>query len=340
MAKAKKLASGRWRTQVFDYVDANGKNHYKSFTADTKKESEYLAAQYALSKKKNSLAEEITVDECVNRYIESKENVLSPATVREYKNCAKNHIKILNVLKLKDVNNTELQLWISDLSKKRSPKTVRNAWGLLISSIQMFRPEFIPQVTLPAKKQANLYTPSDDDVKRLLDHVAGKELEIAILLAAFGPMRRGEICALESSDIHGNTITVSKSMVLNQNKEWVIKQPKTYSGYRNIEMPDFVIDRLKGIEGRIIRGTPDMITHRFQRAVKYTHLENRFRFHDLRHYAVSIMHAIGVPDEYIMKRGGWATSHIMNSIYRDTIEPEEKRQTQKILSHFSEVKNM
>lgn len=44
MAKAKKLHSGNWRTQVFDYKDSNGKSHYKSFTAETKAESEYLAA--------------------------------------------------------------------------------------------------------------------------------------------------------------------------------------------------------------------------------------------------------------------------------------------------------
>jgi integrase len=336
-AKAKKLPSGNWRTQVFDYVDDSGKKHYKSFTAETKKESELMAAQYSINKEHQTPISEITVSQCMTRYIDAKENVLSPGTVREYRNCAKNHFTDIERIQISKLDNTTLQIWVSNISKEISPKTVRNAWGLLRSSLQMFRPEFVPQITLPAKKQTALYTPSDDDVKRLLDHVKGKELEIAILLAAFGPMRRGEICALESTDIKGNVITVSKSMILNDNKEWIVKQPKTYSSYRCIEMPDFVIERLKGIEGKIIQGTPDMITHRFQRAVKYTHLENKFRFHDLRHYSVSIMHAIGVPDEYIMKRGGWSTSYIMNSIYRDTIAPEEKKQTEKILSHFSSV---
>lgn len=60
----------------------------------------------------------------------------------------------------------------------------------------------------------DLYCPSDDDIKKLLKHVAGTDLEIAILLAAFGPMRRGEICALESSDIKGSKVSVTKSMVM------------------------------------------------------------------------------------------------------------------------------
>lgn len=337
MAKAKKLPSGRWRTQVFDYIDDSGKKHYRSFTADSKKESEYQAAQYALHRENTPVISNITVSQCIERYIDSKRAVLSLGTIREYKTSLRNHFSDIGNIQITKVDNTILQVWISNLSQKLSPKSVRNIWGLLKSSLEMFRPEFIPKVALPAKKKPTLYTPSDEDVRRLLEHVAGKELEIAILLAAFGPMRRGEICALESSDIHGNIITVSKSMIMDENKEWVIKQPKTYNSYRDIEMPDFVIEKLRGKEGRIIQGTPDMITHRFQRAVKYAHLENAFRFHDLRHYSVSIMHAIGVPDEYIMKRGGWSTSYIMNSIYRDTIAPEEKRQTEKILKHFEGI---
>ena len=43
MAKAKKLKSGNYRVLVPDYKDENGKWHYKSFTAKTKKEAEYMA---------------------------------------------------------------------------------------------------------------------------------------------------------------------------------------------------------------------------------------------------------------------------------------------------------
>lgn len=54
MAKAKKLPSGSWRCQVYDYTDFKGKRYYESFTAETKKEAEYLAAEFALNKKKRS----------------------------------------------------------------------------------------------------------------------------------------------------------------------------------------------------------------------------------------------------------------------------------------------
>ena len=179
----------------------------------------------------------------------------------------------------------------------------------------------------------------DRDIKTLLQHVEGKELEIAIFLAAFGPLRRGEICALDSDDIHGNVIDVNKSMVMGPDKMWHIKPPKTFGSYRQVEFPGFVIERMRGIEGRIVKATPDQITHRFERAIKSTGLP-KFRFHDLRHYAASIMHAIGVPDQYILQRGGWATDNVMKTVYRDVIDLETVRQTKKINRHFIKVSGL
>lgn len=51
MATAKKLPSGSWRCQVYDYTDKNGKRHYKSFTSTDqstkgKREAERMAADY------------------------------------------------------------------------------------------------------------------------------------------------------------------------------------------------------------------------------------------------------------------------------------------------------
>ena len=85
MAKAKKLPSGKWRALVYDYTDSNGKRKYKSFTAETKKEAEFLAADYSLNKKMRSSTHSITLYDGYTRYIESKNNVLSPSTLREYK---------------------------------------------------------------------------------------------------------------------------------------------------------------------------------------------------------------------------------------------------------------
>ena len=174
------------------------------------------------------------------------------------------------------------------------------------------------------------------DQVTLLSFVNDKELEIAILLAAFGPLRRSEICALTSSDIDGNFIRIEEAVVINKNREWITKQPKTFASYRRIEMPEFVIRKMQGIEGKIIKCTPNALTARFIKARKRAGCPH-FRFHDLRHYAASIMHAIGVPDEYILDRGGWGTDSVMKRVYRDVIGIEKRKQTDVINGHFEKI---
>lgn len=333
MATPKKLPSGSWRIQVYDYTDVYGKKHYKSFTAPSRNQVKFMAAEWEAGKAADD-PDNINVFTAIGRYLGVKKGVLSPSTLRGYTGIQRNYFSgPLGQKRLKDLTNTAVQVWIGDLSSKVSPKTVRNAYGLLSATLEMFYPDFRLKVTLPAKQRPELYCPSDEDVKRLLTHVKGKELEIAILLAAFGPLRRGEICALTDKDIHGNTIEVSKSMVLSPDGIWIVKQPKTYGSYRSVEFPPFVIEKLAGIEGRIVKATPAQITNRFCRAVIYSGLPH-FRFHDLRHYSASIMHAIGVPDQYILQRGGWASDNVMKTVYRNTIDLETVRQTKKINQHF------
>ena len=118
---------------------------------------------------------------------------------------------------------------------------------------------------MPARKKPELYCPNDSDIKTLLECIEGTELELAVLLAAFGPLRRGEICALTDKDIKGNTITVNKSMVEGPDCVWSIKQPKTYGSYRTLELPDFVIAKLRGKKGKIFESTPDQISNSFKK---------------------------------------------------------------------------
>lgn len=340
MAKAKKLPSGSWRVQVFDHKDVDGKKHYKSFTAPTKREAEFNATQW-LNNKDMSVTEKLTLYEAVTRYIDAKRNVLSPSTIRGYEGMQRNYFRNIGTTPIAKLNNTALQIWISNLSKDLSPKTIRNINGLLSPTLAMFAPDFRLKITLPAKIKPDLYCPSDDDVKKLIEYVSGTEMEIAILLAAFGPMRRGEICALTMDDINGTIVHVKNNMVINSDNEWIIKQPKTPESCRRIEYPASVIQRIeaikgKGYKGRVVEATPNMITSAFEHDVIGAGLP-RFRFHDLRHYAASIMHAIGVPDQYILQRGGWSSDNVMKTVYRNVIGIESAKQNKKIIKHFDKI---
>lgn len=337
MAKAKKLPSGNWRTQVYDYTDSNGKKHYKSFTAKTKKESEYKASYFALSKHDIDLS--MTVGEAIQLYIDSKSKTLSPTTIRGYISCNKNMCSLLHHVKLKDLNKPKIQSWVGEISVNRDPKTVSNGYGLLTATLNYFEvPLSLKNIKLPQQIKKDIYVPTDNDVFKLLDYIKEKRysLYIACLLAAFGTLRRSEICALERKDVKGLCITVNKSMVQDLNDEWIIKPvPKNDSSNRTVEYPQFVIDALPE-KGHLVKLTPDSVTEGFSTCLKKLDIPH-FRFHDLRHYSASIMHAIGVPDVYIMERGGWSSDKTLKKIYRNSLSDYQEKYTTQTNEYFEKV---
>lgn len=336
MAKAKKLPSGNWRVQASKVID--GKQIRKSFTAPDKRKAELQAAQWLDDVEEYTDTENITLHQAYKRYIEVKRNILSPSTIIGYEVLLRNSLSDLMHLPINKLTQPQIQNSVNIYAFKHSAKSVKNCVGLLNAVLSMFRPNFKISITKPQKEKKDIYIPDDEDVKKVLEIVKDTELEIPLLLAAFGPMRRGEICALTSDDIHGNIVTVNKSLVKDSSGKWHIKSPKAFSSYRNIEYPDFVISKIKGISGKIINATPDMITNAFGRMLKKNNIP-LFRFHDLRHYAVSTLHAINVPDKYIMARGGWQTNYTMNNVYNHALKSKQSEYDEKISAHFKNVYN-
>ena len=102
---------------------------------------------------------------------------------------------------------------------------------------------------------------------------------------------------------------------------------------RDIVMPDFVINALP-TEGQIISINPSRISDRFIKVLTKLDLRT-FRFHDLRHYSASIMHALGASNEIIMHRGGWSNDQTLNAHYRGNMSEYDAVFTEKLNDHFS-----
>ena len=334
MATARKRASGVWRVRVYVGTGADGKRMYKSFQADTKKEAEFLASEY-LTRRKNDIRAKLTLSEAYDRYIESKSAVLSPGTIREYKRTKKGYLQDIMDIYITDLTQEDIQKAINQEALKLSPKSVRNIHGLLTAVLDVFAPDFKIHTSLPQKKKVQVEIPDDATIKRMLSLSKGTELEVPLLLATMGPLRRGEICALTLDDVKGNTVTVSKSMVQNSDKEWVVKPPKTFAGNRTIAFPDFVIQLLKpAADGRLVSMTPDSLYNKYSYFLR-KHGFPHYKFHALRHYCASMLHAEGVPDQYIMSRGGWSSKEALINIYQHTISDREAKITDQILEKFN-----
>ena len=133
MATAKKLPSGQYRVLIYIGKDNNGKRKYKSFTAPTKKEAEYLASEYLMVNKAKNEPLSITLGEAYDRYIESKEFILSPASIREYKRARNRVLSSLMDIRLSDLSQEMIQNAINQEAKTLSWKTVRDIHGMLAS---------------------------------------------------------------------------------------------------------------------------------------------------------------------------------------------------------------
>lgn len=334
MATAKKLPSGQWRTLIYSHME-NGKRKYESFTADTKKESEFLATQFKLLNKKNS---DITIKNAIEKYIKIKNNVLSPKTIREYTIMLNNRFTLIGDLKLNKLNDKVTQNWINSISQNLAPKSVRNTYGLLTATLALENSSYVPDIKLPQPIKPKIHIPTDDELKKLFQINTDPVLKTAMLLSAFGSLRRSEICALTFEDIHSNYITINKALVLDDDSNYVVKQPKTLKSYRNIPLPDFIINEIGKGCGRIVNINPDALTSRFKRLVKKSGLPH-IRFHDLRHYQASILHALGIPDQYIMERGGWSSKQTLANIYQHTMPDKETQFTNLINNYFSNMQH-
>ncbi len=336
--KARKLPSGNWRVNAYVGKDYNGKQIRKSFTATTKKEAEFLAAQYLATHKENETGADMLLSEAYSRYISSKENVLSPSTIRGYKQMARTHFLNLMPCKLSVLTREKIQKAANEESLTCSPKTIRNNYGLLVAVLKAYCPSLRLDIRLPQKEKVDIPIPTEAQIKTLLNSVENTEIEKAILLGAIGGLRRSEISALTAADVSADGVRVNKAYVSDEHGNWILKTTKTTDSTRFVTLPKEVIDKLKPQNGadKIVNLNPNMITKAFRTAC-LSSFGYTYRFHSLRHFSASFLHSLNVPTAYIMKRGGWSNPATLQKIYTHTMEQREKEFNDFINNQFSDV---
>lgn len=317
MAKAQKLPSGNYRVRVTD--PETGKR--QSFTAPTKREAELAALEWLGGKKVN--ADSRTVGECIDDYINSKVNILSPTTIDGYRKCRRNCLSELCPLPVSKLTQLDVQKHMNMLALTYSPKTVRNAHGLLVSVLNTYSPGTFLHTTLPKMQKKIKQLPPAEQV---VAAVIGSEIELPCMLALWEGMRMSEIRGAKRSDLNGNILTIHETVVTVEGQNITKDSTKTFDSTRQISLSPYImelISRLPEEQEHFTVLSGQAIYKRFSRLLQSNGIAH-MTFHDLRHMNASTMLMLGIPDKYAMERGGWSSPHIMKSVYQHTFSSERK----------------
>ncbi|MDR3085833.1 MAG: site-specific integrase, partial [Christensenellaceae bacterium] len=293
------------------------------------REAEYQASAY-LTSRSAKLPEEMTLDEAISEFIQIRSHVLSPSTIVGYKRLQHLFFSDIRRMTIRHLVSHQglIQGSLNRSARTYSPKTIRNAFGLLSGVFRQYAKGYALDISLPQAKKVEMKIPSREEALQLISEARSQDLRLAIIIATAMGLRRSELCALQwerDIDMEHKRLHVQEALVLGDDKQWHIKAPKSAAGHRTLAMPDVVHAALSAIEpkeGLLIHRKPDGISNAFTALKKRLGLG--VRFHDLRHYYASLLLALGVPDKYAMERMGHGTDHMLKAVYQHTMQEKER----------------
>jgi integrase len=338
MATIRKRAAGVWEVRVFTGRNAKGKPTQVSRTVrGTKRDAERLAAE--LSVQRPTRAAGRTVGELLDHWLDHNADRWAVTTRRDQASRARliqaDPIAQRSVagLEVEDVDR-----WLTDLRRSgvgvasvrnqhlvlRAALTHAVRWRWVTSNVAALaapsRPRRAPRAALTA-----------DEVRAVL--AAARSIdpgaEIALRLAAVAGLRRGEIAALQWTDIEGTHITVDSAAVVDRTGgvTTVIDAPTKTANRRRVALdPDTasMIDRLRvdreplsrwlfGMDGHPPH--PDRIGWWWKRARALAELDPKWRLHDLRHWSATTAIGGGHDVRTVANRLGHANASMTLGVY-------------------------
>lgn len=312
--QARKLPSGAWNIRV----QANGKTH--SITKPTEKECVAEAAAIKAGLKDARLnPSRKTLTKAIDDYIESRQNVLSPSTIRGYRVIQKNRFQQYILRDISKLTQEQWQRAVNQEAKLCSAKTLKNAWGFVSSVIEETTDRRY-SVRLPQVVANDLPFLTAEQIPVFLEALKGEHCEIGALLA-LSSLRRSEIFALRWSDIDldNGCIYVHGAAVHDENGKLIQrKENKNKSSRRTIP---FILPQLRQAVEIADKKSEYVFTngeHYLQRNInricKKSGLPN-VGVHGLRRSFASLAYHLGISEEVAMRTGGWSDYTTMRKIY-------------------------
>ena len=143
------------------------------------------------------------------------------------------------------------------------------------------------------------------------------DLRVAVLLAAWCQLRRGEVRGLRRCDVdaEAGVLTVNVTRTTSMSGRTIIKEPKTRAGRRTVAIPPHILGHLAAhIEAHVGVDPDSLLVPAPNRALSAAWSNARsavgrgdLRFHDLRHSGLTWSAATGASIAELMRRAGHAS---------------------------------
>ena len=369
--KAKTRKGQSWQLTVEmprDPITGERKRKYKTVTG-TKKEADQALRRFITELERGEYIEDnnITVSDWLQKWLEVYiVPTVSPTTLVGYKGMIRRYIDpLIGHLQVQEMNALAVQIWVNKL--KVSPSsgepltagTIKHTYhvlrGAMDKAVQagLIHRSPCAGIQLPKgeKKKPVIY--DETQIQQLLDFARGTEMELIIDLELCMGMRRGELLGLQWQDVNWekNQIHIIRSRVAVDGKS-VVKQPKTESGTRTLDVPEILLKKLKSykvkcMEQKIRVGRrlleedfiivhpdgkpiyPEYVSQMFTKLQKRANLP-KCRFHDLRHLCASIMVKQGVEVKVAQERLGHKDITTTMNIYAHVLPGSAREAAEKI----------
>lgn len=271
----------------------------------------------------------LSLEEAISKYIDSRRGTVSPSTIATYEKKKRLYFRALMDANIHDIAEDQIQAEIARMLTREKPlsaKTVKDS-VMFITSVLQYNGRSLDtaKLSLPQVQASPYAVLTPEEIRVLLSALPGNPCELQILLALWLGLRRSEIIALEKSDfdMEHKTVTISKAAVRDDAGAWVTKGTKTALSARVIACPDYILSLVeKHDDGRLYAYDANYVLKCLHRVCEENNLPS-IRLHDLRHINASIGLMLGVPDKYMMERGGWSGAETMKYRYEHTYSSEK-----------------
>ena len=277
----------------------------------------------------------LTLRQAIDNYIETRDNILSPATVRGYRIIQRNAFP-----GIMDTDISSISSWqaaINDEARRVKAKTLKNEWGLVRTVLA--ENGIQADVAIPQVIRNELSWLDFEQIKLFLDAIRDEPGEMGALFALHG-LRRSELLAVTPNKINGQTILVEGSAVLDEDNALVRKEENKNTSSRR-EVPIMIPRLAELIEAKggdantpfLHYPSPNVLYVQINRACDKAGLP-RVGVHGLRRSFASLAYHLGWSEHQTMRVGGWSNTQTVHNVYIKLAQADSAADVEKMRQYY------